>query len=163
MRPRPPPVALVALALVVGSGSYAVLDFFFPPALSLAFVCLPILPLIRPGFLRSLRTAADARGSVEVLPRFPITVHVGAVSAALALAVLTGGLTTYTQGRAAGSDCRLHIADGAKGPITGWFEGGTGAGARPFRLVRGLDCEGSVRAFQKGSDAALPPGLQSVR
>ena len=158
MRPRPPPVALVALALVVGSGSYAVLDFFFPLALSLAFVCLPILPLIRPGFLRSLRTAADARGSVEVLPRFPITVHVGAVSAALALALLTGGLTTYTQGRAAGSDCRLHIADGAKGPITGWFEGGTGAGARPFRLVRSLDCEGSVRAFQKGSDAALPPG-----
>jgi len=158
MRPRPPPVALVALALLGGSGLYAVLDSFFPPALSLVFVCLPILPFIRPSFLRSPRTAADARESVEVLPRFSITVHAGAVSVALALAVLAGGLTTYTQRRAAGGDCRLHITDGAKGPITGWFEGGTGTGARPFRLVSGLDCEGSVRAFQRGSDASLPPG-----
>ena len=160
MRPRPPPVALVALALVLGSGLYAVLDFFFPPARSLAFVCLPILPLIRPDFLRSLRTAADAQESVEVLPRFSITVHAGAVSAALALAVLAGGLSTYTQRRAAGSDCRLHMTDGAKGPITGWFEGGTGTGARPFRLIRGLDCEGSVRAFQRGNDAAFPTGTR---
>ena len=158
MRPRPPPVALVALALIVGSGLYAVLDSFFPPALSLVFVCLPILPFIRPGFLRSPRTAADAQESVEVLPRFSITVHAGAVSVAFALAVLAGSLMTYTQRRAAGGDCRLHIPDGAKGPITGWFEGGTGTGARPFRLVGGLDCEGSVRAFQRGSDAALPPG-----
>ena len=160
MRPRPPPVALVALALVVGSGLYAVLDFFLPPAFSLVFVCLPILPLIRPGFLRSLRTAADARESVEVLPRFSITVHAGAVSAALGLAVLAGGLSTYTQRRAAGTDCRLHMTDGAKGPITGWFEGGTGTGARPFRLIRGLDCEGSVRAFQRGGDAAFPAGTR---
>ncbi len=164
MRPRPPPVVLVALALIVGSGLYAVLDFFLPPAFSLAFVCLPILPLIRPGFLRSLRTAADARESaevlVELLPGFPITVHTAAVSAALALAVLTGSLTTYAQRRAAGSDCRLHMTDGAKGPITGWFEGGTGTGARPFRLIRGLDCEGSVRAFQRGGDAAFPPGTR---
>jgi hypothetical protein len=159
VRPRPPPVVLVALAFIVGSGLYAVLDFFLPPAFSLAFICLPILPLIRPGFLRSLRTAADARESVEVLPRFSITVHAGVVSSALALALLAGGLSTYTQRRAAGSDCRLHMTDGAKGPITGWFEGGTGTGARPFRLVRGLHCEGLLRAFQRGSDAALPPGI----
>ena len=158
MRLGPPPVTLVALALILGSGLYAVLDFFLPPALSLAFVCLPILPLLRPGFLRSLRTAADARESVEVLPRFPVTVHTGAVSAALALAMLAGGLTTYAQRRSAGSDCRLHMVDGAEGPITGWFEGGTGTGARPFRLVQGLDCEGSVRAFQRGRAAAFSPG-----
>ena len=149
-------MALVAAALIVGSGSYAVLDSVFPPALSLLFVCLPILPLLRPGFLRSLRTAADPRASVEVLvellPRLSITVHAGAVSVALALAVLAGGLTTYMQQRAASSDCRLHVPDGAEGPITGWFEGGTGTGARPFRLVSGLGCEGSVRAFQRGGD-----------
>ncbi len=158
-------MALVALALVVGSGLYAVLDVFFPPAISVALVCLPILPLIRPVFLRSLPTAADAPGSGEVLvdllggllggllPRFSITVHAGAVSAALALAVLAGGLTTYTQRRAAGNDCRLHMRDGAKAPVTGWFEGGTGTGARPFRLVGGLGCDGAVRAFQSESEA----------
>ena len=133
VRPRPPPVALVALALVVGSALYAVLDSFFPPAISIALVCLPILPLIRPVFLRSPRTAADAHECVELLvellPRFRITVHAGAVSLALALAVLAGGLTTYTQRRAAGNDCRLHMRDGAKAPVTGWFEGGTGTGA----------------------------------
>ena len=52
------------------------------------------------------------------------------------------------------------MTDGAKGPITGWFEGGTGTGARPFRLIRGLDCEGSVRAFQRGGDAAFSPGTR---
>ena len=100
---------------------YAVLDFFFPPAISVALVCLPILPFVRPVFLRSLPTAADAPGSGEVLvellggllPRFSITVHAGAVSAALALAVLAGGLVTYTQRRAEGEDCRLHIGKAA--------------------------------------------------
>ena len=159
MRPRPPPVALVALALVLGSGLYAVLDFFFPPALSLALVCLPILPWLRPGSLRSPRAASDPQESVEVLSNSPITQRARAVSAALALAVIAGGLTTYAQRRGAGSDCRLHMTDGAHEPVTGWFEGGAGTGMRPFRLVRGLDCEGSVRALQRGSDAALPPGI----
>ena len=158
MRPRPPPVALVALSLIVGSGWYAVLDVLLPPALSLLFVCLPILPLLRPGFLRSLGTAADPRESIQILPGFSVTAHAGAVAAALALAVLAGSLTTYTQRRAAGGDCRLHMTDGAQGPITGWFEGGTGTGSRPFRLVHGLGCEGSVRAFQRGGDAGLAPG-----
>ena len=121
LRPRPPPVALVALALIVGSGLYAVLDLFFPPALSLALVCLPILPWLRPGFLRSPRTPVDAQESVEVLPRFPITVQAGAMSAALALAVLAGGLSTHAQRRAGASDCRLNLADGAEGPVAGWF------------------------------------------
>ncbi len=151
-------MALVAFALIVGSGLYAVLDLFFPPALSLAFVCLPILPWLRPGFLRPLRTATDPQELVEVFPRFPITVQTGAMAAALALAVLAGSLSTHAQRRAMGSDCRLHLTDGAAGPVTGWFEGATGTGARPFRLVRGLNCEGSVRAFQRGSDAALPAG-----
>ena len=158
MRPRPPPVALVALALIVGSGLYAVLDLFFPPALSLALVCLPILPWLRPGFLWSPRIAADGQESVEVLPRFPITVQRGAMSAALALAVLAGSLSTHAQRRAGSSDCRLNMLDGAEGPVTGWFEGGTGTGARPFRLGHGLNCAGSVRAFQRGSDTGLPPG-----
>jgi hypothetical protein len=158
MRPRPPPVALVALALIVGSGLYAVLDLFFPPALSLALVCLPILPWLRPGLLRSPRTALDGQESVEVLPHFPITAQTGAISVALALAVLAGGLSTHAQRRAGASDCRLNLADGAEGPVCGWFEGGTGTGTHPFRLVRGLNCTGSVRAFQRGSDAGLPPG-----
>ena len=110
LRPRLPPVALVALALIVGSGLYAVLDLFFPPALSLALVCLPILPWLRPGFLRSPRTPVDAQESVEVLPRFPITVQAGAMSAALALAVLAGGLSTHAQRRAGASDCRGSVA-----------------------------------------------------
>ena len=159
MRPRPPPVALVALALVVGSGSYAVLDHFLPPALSLAFVCLPILPWLRPGALRSPRAATDPQESVEVLPGLRMTVRARAVSVALALAVLAGGLTTYGQRRGLEDDCRLHLADGAEGPVVGWFEGGVGTGARPFRLVHGLDCEGSVRALQRGGDAALPAGV----
>ena len=159
MKPRPPPVALVAAALIVGSGSYAVLDSFFPPALSLALVCLPILPWLRPGSLRSPRAESDPQESVEAAPDSPITQHARAVSFALALAVIAGSVTTYAQRRAAGSDCRLHMTDGAREPVTGWFEGGAGAGVRPFRLVRGLDCEGSVRALQRGSDAALPPGI----
>ena len=158
MRPRLPPVALVALALIVGSGLYAVSDLFFPPAFSLAIVCLPILPWLRTDFLRSPRTVADTQEFVEVLPRFLITVHTGVMLAALALAVLAGGLTTYAQRRGAGGDCRLHLTDGAKGPVSGWFEGGTGTAARPFRLIRGLHCEGSVRAFQRGSDGGHPPG-----
>ena len=158
VRPRLPPVALVAFSLIVGSGLYAVLDVFFPPAFSLALVCLPILPLLRPGFLWPARTAADEQESVEVLPRVPVTRRTGAMSAAVALAVLAGGLSTHAQRRAGGGDCRLHMTDGAEGPVMGWFEGGTGAGARPFRLVRGLNCEGSVRAFQTGSDAGQPPG-----
>ena len=163
MRPRLPPVALVAFALIVGSGLYAVLDLFFPPALSLAFVCLPILPWLRPGFLRPLRSAEDARESVEVLPHLFITLQTGAMSAALALAVLAGGLSTHAQRRAGGSDCRLHMTDGVEGPVRGWFEGGSGTGARPFRLVHGLNCEGSVRAFQRGSDHGPPRRLQCVR
>ena len=143
-------MALVALALIVGSGFYAVLDLFFPPAFSLAIVCLPILPWLRPDFLRPPRTVADRQEFVEVFPRFSITVHTGVMSAALALAVLAGGLTTYAQRRGAGGDCRLHLTHGAEGPVSGWFEGGTGTGARPFRLVRGLNCEGPVRAFQRG-------------
>ena len=158
VRPRLPPVALVAFALIVGSGLYAVLDLFFPPALSLAFVCLPILPWLRPGFLRPPRSAEDTRKSVDVLPHLFITLQTGAMSSALALAVLAGGLSTHAQRRAGGSDCRLHMTDGVEGPVRGWFEGGTGTGARPFRLVWGLNCEGSVRAFQRGSDAGLPPG-----
>lgn len=158
VRPRPPPVALVALALVVGSGSYAALDLFFPPAFSLAIVCLPILPWLRPDFLRSGRTVADAGELVEVVPRFSVTLHTGVITAALALAVLAGALTTYAQRRGAGGDCRLRLADKAEGPVRGWFEGGSGTGARPFRLVHGLNCEGSVRAFQRGSDHGPPPG-----
>ena len=50
------------------------------------------------------------------------------MSAALALAVLAGGLTTYAQRREAGGDCRLHLTDVAEGPVSGWFEGGTGTG-----------------------------------
>ena len=145
---------------MVGSGLYAVLGLFFPPAFSLAIVCLPILPWLRPDFLWSHRTVADTQELVEVLPRFSITVHTGAMSAALALAVLAGGLTTYAQRRGAGEDCRLHLTDGAEGPVGGWFEGGTGTGARPFRLLRGLNCEGSIRAFQRGSDGGHPPGTR---
>ena len=140
LRPRSPPVALVALALIVGSGILAVLVLFFPPAFSLAIVCLPILPWLRPEFLWPSRPVADTQELVEVLPRFQITVHTGAMSAALVLAVLAGAVTTYAQRRGAGSDCRLHLTDGAQGPVSGWFEGGTGTGARPFRLVRGLNC-----------------------
>ena len=158
MRPRLPPVALVALALIIGSASYAVLDVFFPPAFSLAIVCLPILPWLRPDFLWSPRTVADTQEFVEVLPRFVITVHTGTMSAALALAMLAGGLTTYGQRRGVGGDCRLRLTDGVEGPVSGWFEGGTGTGARPFRLVHGLNCEGSVRAFQRGSEGGYPPG-----
>ena len=135
VRPRLPPVALVAFALIVGSGLYAVLDLFFPPALSLAFVCLPILPWLCPGFLRPPRSAEDARESVEVLPHLFITLQTGAMSAALALAVFAGGLSTHAQRRSGGSDCRLHMTDGVEGPVRGWFESGTGTGARPFRLV----------------------------
>ena len=69
LRVRLPPVALVALALVAGSGLYAVLDFLFSPALSLALVFLPILPWLRPGSLSSSQIA----------------------SAALALTVIAGG------------------------------------------------------------------------
>ncbi len=151
MRPRLPPVALVALALIVGSGSYAALDLLFPPAFSLAILCLPILPWLRPEFLRSSRTVADTQELVKVFPSFLIPVHTGAMWAALALAVLAGGLATHTQRRGAGDDCRLRLADGAEGPVRGWFEGGTGTGTRPFRWVSGLNCEGSVRAFQGGS------------
>ena len=158
VRPRLPPVALVALALIIGSASYAVLDVFFPPAFSLAIVCLPILPWLRPDFLWSPRTVADTQEFVEVLPRFVITVHTGTMSAALALAMLAGGLTTYGQRRGVGGDCRLRLTDGVEGPVSGWFEGGTGTGARPFRLVHGLNCEGSVRAFQRGSEGGYPPG-----
>ena len=153
VRLRLPPVALVALSLIVGSGLYAALDIFFPPALSLALVCLPILPLLRPDFLWPPRTAAYEQKSVEVLPCVPITLQTGAMSVAVAVAVFAGGLSTHSHRRAAGSDCRLHMTDGAEGPVTGWFEGGDGPGARPFRLVGGLNREGSVRAFQKGSDA----------
>ena len=158
MRPRPPPVALVALALIVGSGYYAVLDFFFPPALSLAFVFLPILPWLRPGSLWFSHAALDSKESVEAPFHLPIPVRTRAVSAALALAVIAGGLTTHAQRRVAGRDCRLQMTDGAEGPVTGWFEGGTGFGARSFRLVRGLGCQGSVRTFQGGGDDVVPPG-----
>ena len=159
MRPRPPPVALVALALVVGSGSYAVFSSFFPPAFSLVLVSLPILLWLRPGSLRFPEAGRGAHGPSEGLFRLPITVRTRAVSSALALAVVAGGVTTYAQRRAARSDCRLHLMDGVEGPITGWFEGGAGPGARPFRLVRGLHCEGVVRAFYRGSGAPVPPGI----
>ena len=88
----------------------------------------------------------------------------GAMSAALALAVLVGAVTTYAQRRGAGSDCRLHLTDGAQGPVSGWFEGRTGTGARPFRLVCGLSCEGSVRAFQRetGGEHAAGTPLHAV-
>jgi ComEC/Rec2-related protein len=77
----------------------------------------------------------------------------------LALAVIAGGLTTYGQRRGEEDDCRLHLESGAEGTVIGWFEGGVGTGVRPFRLVSGLDCEGSVRALQRGGDAALPAGI----
>ncbi len=93
-----------------------------------------------------------------MLPGVRITAHAQAVSAALALAVIAGGLTTHGQRRGALDDCRLHLTDGVEGPVFGWFEGGVGTGARPFRLVRGLDCEGSVRTLQRGGDTALPAG-----
>ena len=162
MRPRPPPVAWVALALIVGSGLYAVLDLFFPPALSLAFVCLPVLPWLRPGSLLPPRATKDPTESVEIRSQVPIAARNRAACAALALAVIAGGLTTHAQRRATGSDCRLHMADGVKGTVTGWFEGGVETGARPFRLVRGLGCEGSVRAFERGSDVGLPAGIPVV-
>lgn len=88
-----------------------------------------------------------------------MTVHARAVSGALALAVIAGGLTTYGQRRGEEDDCRLHLENGAEGTVIGWFEGGVGTGVRPFRLVSGLDCEGSVRALQRGGDAALPAGI----
>ena len=160
VRPRPPPVALVALSLVVGSGSYAALDFFFPPALSLAILCLPILLWLRPCSLRLRVSAADPDRSIEDLPRPASALRAGAVSTGLALAVIAGALTTHAQGRAAERDCRPRLMDGAEGPVTGWFEGGAGAGARPFRLVRGLGCEGSVRALQRGVGYAPPPGAR---
>ena len=64
--------------------------------------------------------------------------------------MIAGGVTTHAQRRAADSDCRLHIGDGVEGTVTGWFEGGAGAGAQPFWLVGSLGCDGSVRVFQGG-------------
>jgi competence protein ComEC len=82
------------------------------------------------------------------------------VSTALALTVIAGALAAHAQGRATERDCRLHFMDGAEGPITGWFEADAGGGARPFRLVGGLDCEGSVRALQRGAGSVPPPGVR---
>jgi uncharacterized membrane protein YjgN (DUF898 family) len=129
-----PPVALVALALIAGSGFYAVLDFFFSPAVSLAFVLLPILPWLRPGSLRFPQAASNEHDTVEVRFHLPIGLRARAASTALTATVIAGAVATHSEGRPAGSDCRLRLADGAEGRVTGWFEGGTGneAGARPF-------------------------------
>ena len=159
VRPRPPPVALIALALVIGSGSYAVLDFFVSPALSLAILGLLILPWLRPASLRIRPRAADPKRREEELSSSAGAASARALSTGLALAVIAGVLTTHARGRAAEEDCRLGLLDGAEGPITGWFEGGSGVGARPFRLAAGLGCEGSVRALLRGAGPSPSPGI----
>lgn len=159
LKPRPPPVALVALSLIVGSASYAVLDRFFPPALSFALLCLPILTWLRPDFLRIHPTGGESQASIDTLPESPTITNARTVSTALCWVVMAGALMSHAEDRAAGGDCRLQMPDGARGPVVGWFEGGAGTGTRPFRLLRGLGCSGSVRALVREGGSSPLPGI----
>ena len=158
LRARLPPVALVALALIVGSGLYAVLDLFFPPALSLALVCLPILPWLRPGFLRSPRTAVDAQESVEVLPHFPVTVQTGGDVGGLGISRARGGpldsrSTSCGGQRLQAQYCRR--CGGAGHRLVRRWDGNRGTS---ISLGRRPELRGFCPGLQRGTDAGLPPG-----
>lgn len=75
------------------------------------------------------------------------------IPVALAVAVLAGAVMTHARRQRAEGDCRLHLPEGAQGPVSGWFETVPGPGARPFRLVDGLGCRGQVRVLWRPPDS----------
>ena len=128
MRPRLPPVALLALAFIAGCAAVTVFASPLSHVPSLTPLALLVLPFLRPARAGSSRRA-------------------GRIHLAVAVAVLAGAALTHARRQTAEGDCRLHLPEGARGVVSGWFETVPGPGARPFRLVDGLGCHGEVRVL----------------
>ncbi len=132
MRPRPPPVALLALAFLAGCAAVTAFASPLSHLPSLTPLALLVLPFLRPA-------------------------RRGRITLALSVAVLAGAVLTHARREVAEDDCRLHLSEGASGTVSGWFETVPGPGARPFRLVDGLGCHGEVRVLWR-----MPDSVRSV-
>ena len=128
MRPRLPPVALLALAFIAGCAAVTVFASPLSHVPSLTPLALLVLPFLRPARAESSRRA-------------------GRIHLAVAVAVLAGAALTHARRQTAEGDCRLHLPEGARGLVSGWFETVPGPGARPFRLLDGIGCHGEVRVL----------------
>jgi len=122
MRPRPPPVTMLALAFLAGCAVATVFASPLSQVRSLSTRALLILPFLRPSLG-------------------------GRIPVAVVMAILAGAVVTHDRCQTAEGDCRLHLPDGASGAVVRWFEIVPGPGARPFRLVAGLGCHGEVRVL----------------
>ena len=122
MRPRPPPVAMLALAFLAGCAVATVFASPLSQVPSLSPLVLLILPFFRPSLG-------------------------GRIPVAVVMAILAGAVITHNRRQTAEGDCRLHLPDSASGAVVGWFETVPGPGVRPFRLVAGLGCRGEVRVL----------------
>ncbi|MDX1566845.1 MAG: ComEC/Rec2 family competence protein [Longimicrobiales bacterium] len=149
MRPRPPPVA--ALALSFGLGCAATLSGALPPRalFPAALLLLPILPFLRPGTRRRID---------------------GTLVTAALVGILAGSLRAGVWQEGARADCRLRIPDGWSGEVTGRFVAASRGGAVPFRVEDGIGgfgeggggdpgCRGVVRSYPDG-EAEVRPGVR---
>ena len=128
------------------SAASALLASLEAPLPYLTLLLLPVLPFLRPDRTRRPPARSPQRAW-------------NAQYVSLVMAILTGAVTTQVQRWSMERDCRLHIADGAEGPVAGWFESAPATGARPFYLVDGFGCRGLVRVRSSDPGPSIMPGL----
>ena len=131
---------------MIGSAASALLASLEAPLPYLTLLLLPVLPFLRPDRTRRPPARSPQRAW-------------NAQYVSLVMAILTGAVTTQVQRWSMERDCRLHIADGAEGPVAGWFESAPATGARPFYLVDGFGCRGLVRVRSSDPGPSIMPGL----